>query len=168
MRKIEQIRVTPAPLDEEVLQIRNVISFCPAMTDRDEGTSLNFVHSPVINGVKCAKIEPQDIQSEIEYWNSAVLCSVLGANPPLEVIEGFIKRIWQTFDIDKICLVRKGIFLVRFKKISDQSIVVQRGVYFFDNKPFLIKPWNEEIDINTETLVTLLVWVRFHELDIKY
>ncbi|KAJ8429723.1 hypothetical protein Cgig2_024975 [Carnegiea gigantea] len=109
-----------------------------------------------------------DVQSEIEYWNSAVLCSVLGANPPLEVIEGFIRRIWQAFEIDKICLVRKGVFLVRFKNISDQSTVVQRGIYFFDNKPFLVKPWNEGMDVNAKTLVTLSVWVRFPELDIKY
>ena len=67
-----------------------------------------------------------------------MLCSVLGANSPLEVVMGFIKRIWKTFDTDKICLVKKGVFLVRFKHLNEQSIVVQRGVYFFDNKPFLV------------------------------
>ncbi|KAJ8444134.1 hypothetical protein Cgig2_029909 [Carnegiea gigantea] len=87
-----------------------------------------------------------------------MLCLVIGVNPPLEVIEGFVRRIWQAFEIDKICLVRKGVFLVRFQNINDHFTMVQRGVYFFDNKPFLIKPWNEEMDINTETLVTLPVW----------
>ena len=90
--------------------------------------------------MKCAKIETQDVQPEIEFWKSVVLCSVLGANPPLEVIEGFIKRIWQNFDIDKICQVKKGVFLVRFKHLHEQSIVVQRGVYYFDNKSLLVKP----------------------------
>ncbi|KAJ8419957.1 hypothetical protein Cgig2_000975 [Carnegiea gigantea] len=42
-----------------------------------------------------------------------VLCSVLGLNPPLEVIEGFIRRICRTFDIDKICVTKEGVFLVR-------------------------------------------------------
>ena len=97
-----------------------------------------------------------------------MLRSVLGAKPPLEVIEGFIKRIWQAFEIDKICLVRRGVFLVRFTNLIDHSTVVQRGVYFFDNKPFLVKPWNEEMDINTKTLISLPVWVRFLELHIKY
>ncbi|KAJ8427844.1 hypothetical protein Cgig2_017892 [Carnegiea gigantea] len=86
--EIEQIRATSPPLNNEVLQISNIISSYAAMADPDGGKSLNFVHSQIVNGVKCAKIEPQDVQSEIEYWNSAVLCSVLGANPPLEVIEG--------------------------------------------------------------------------------
>ncbi|KAJ8426355.1 hypothetical protein Cgig2_021475 [Carnegiea gigantea] len=152
--EIEQIRVTSPLIDDAVLQTSNVISSYAAMADPDEGTSLNFVHSQIVNGVKCAKIKPQDVQYEIEYWNSAVLCSVLGENPPLEVIEGLIRRIWQAFAINKIYLVRKGVFLVRFKNISDQSTVVQRG--------------NEEMDINIETLVTLPVWVRFPKLDIKY
>jgi len=128
---------------------------------------LKFVHLQMVNGVKCAKIEPQHVQSEIEYWNSAVLCSVIGANPPLEVIEGFVRRIWQAFGIDKICLVRKCVFLIRFQNINDHFTVVQRGVYFFDNKPFLVKPWNEKMGINIETLVTLLVWVRLSDLDIN-
>ncbi|KAJ8422194.1 hypothetical protein Cgig2_000659 [Carnegiea gigantea] len=74
----------------------------------------------------------------------------------------------DAFDIDKIYLVKKGVFLVLFKHLSEQSIVVWRGVYFFDNKPFLVKPWNEEMDINTEALVSLPIWVRFLELDTKY
>ncbi|KAJ8420158.1 hypothetical protein Cgig2_021593 [Carnegiea gigantea] len=120
-----------------------------AMTDSNEGTSLNFFQTPVVNGVKCAKIKSKDVQPEIEYWKSAVLCSVLGANPPLEVIEGFIKRIWKTFEIDKICLVKKG------SPFPSLNLSV-------------VKPWNEEMDINTETLASLPIWVRFLELDIKY
>ena len=125
-----------------------------AMTDPKEGTSLTFVQSHVINRVKCARIEPINVMPEIDYWKSLVLCSILGANPPLEVIEGCIQRIWRSFDIDNICLVKKGVFLVRFKHIREQAIVVQRGVYYFDNKPFLVKPWNEEMDLNTETLAS--------------
>ncbi|KAJ8426043.1 hypothetical protein Cgig2_021401 [Carnegiea gigantea] len=100
--------------------------------------------------------------------DEVVLCSVIGANPLLEVIEGFVRRIWQACEIDKVCLVRKGVFLVRFQNLNDQFTVVQRGVYFFDNKPFIVKPWSEDMDLNTEDLVSLPVWVRFPDLDVKY
>ncbi|KAJ8444130.1 LOW QUALITY PROTEIN: hypothetical protein Cgig2_029905 [Carnegiea gigantea] len=143
--ELEQIRATSPSINDAALQTSTIISSYAAMVDPEEGTSLNFAHSQMVNGVKCAKIEPQDVQSEIEF---------IGVNPPLEVIEGFVRRIWQAFEIDKICLVRKGVFL----NINDHFTMVQRGVYFFDNKPFLIKPWNEEMDINTEILVTLSVW----------
>ena len=166
--KIVRERVTTTAPDERISTTRSTISSYATMTSPDEGISLSFVHTPVVNGMKCAKIRPKDVHPKIEYWNLAVLCSVLGANPPLEVVEGFIKRIWKAFDVDKIFLVKKGVFLVRFKHLSEQSIVVQRRVDFFDNKPFLVKPWNEEMDINTETLVLLPIWVTFLELDIKY
>ncbi|KAJ8420062.1 hypothetical protein Cgig2_009515 [Carnegiea gigantea] len=81
------------------------------LIDSDAGTSLNFVQAPMINSVKCAKIKSNDVTPEIDYWKSSILCSVLGANAPLEVIEGFIGRIWEAYDIDKICWVRKGVYL---------------------------------------------------------
>jgi len=43
-----------------------------------------------------------DVKEEIDYWQNALLCTVLGANPPLEVMKGFINRIWGNFEIDKI------------------------------------------------------------------
>ena len=36
------------------------------------------------------------------------------ANPPLEVIKGFLTRIWEGYEIDKIWMARRGVFLVRF------------------------------------------------------
>jgi len=65
-------------------------------------------------------------------------------------------------------LVRKGVYLVRFQNLNDQFTVVQKGAYFFDNKPFIVKPWNENMDLNTEELVSLPIRVRFPDLDVKY
>ena len=93
---------------------------------------------------------------------------MLGANPPYDVIAGFINRIWKEFSIDKILLVKKGLFLVRFKEIQDAMTVAHKGFYHFDNRPFIVKAWNPELDINVEAISTLPIWVRLPELDIKY
>ncbi|KAJ8419425.1 hypothetical protein Cgig2_033896 [Carnegiea gigantea] len=124
---------------------RSVNSYA-SLVNPDEGTLLNFIQAPVINGVKFAKIKASD--------QSTILCSVFGANPPIEVIKGYLRQIWKSLDIDKICLVRKG--------------VSAKGVFFFDNKPLLVKPWNPEMDISTEAITSLPIWVRFMDLDIKY
>lgn len=44
---------------------------------------------------------------------------MLRANPPLHVIEGFACRIWKDLGIDKIGMVDKGVFLVRFQTLED-------------------------------------------------
>ena len=64
-----------------------------SLIDPEQGTDLHFVITENVNGLKCAKLDQDDIQNEIEFWQNAVLCSVLGANASFEVIKGFINRI---------------------------------------------------------------------------
>ena len=73
---------------------------------------MKFVEAPVINGVACAKIEHQDVEAEMEYWNYGIICSVLWANPSLGVIEGFVGRIWSQYQVDKVVVARKEVYLV--------------------------------------------------------
>lgn len=49
---------------------------------------------PVTNVSKKPKIDMEDIKDEIEFWNSAITCFVIDANPLIHVMEGFVKRIW--------------------------------------------------------------------------
>ena len=129
------------------------------LVDPNEGTELKFIPSNLINGIKCTQLEKSDVEEEIRYWQSAVLCSVMGANPPFEVMRGFFKRIWANFEIDRILYVRKGVFLVRFAQIQDKLAVEKRGIYFFDSKPMLVKGWNPSMDLQTESIQSLPVWV---------
>jgi len=138
------------------------------LVDPNEGTELQFVPSKCINGTKCTQLEKSDVMDEIHYWKSAVLCTVLGANPPFEVMKGFFNRIWANYAIDKILYVRKGVFMVRFVHLNDKIVVENRGCYFFDNKPMLVKGWNPSMDLQTETIRSLPIWVQLHGLDIKY
>ena len=139
-----------------------------SLVDPNEGTSLSYFTPSVISGAKCAKITGEDVAPEIAYWKTSILCSVLGANPPLDVMEGYLRRVWNSQDIDKISMVKHGLFLVRFHTTEAQQAVVQRGVFFFDRKPLLVKPWNPELELYTEQLTSLPIWVQLHELDLKY
>ena len=64
---------------------------------------------------KIVKIELSDIEDEIKYWESAVVCFVVGANPPLHVMDGFVRRIWRDLEIDTVGMIDKGVYLVRMK-----------------------------------------------------
>lgn len=60
-----------------------------------------------------------------------------GANPPLHVIKGFARRIWKDLGIDKIGMVDKGVFLVRFQTLKDmQKAHAMSGIMF--EKPFKV------------------------------
>lgn len=60
-----------------------LILFSP---DSNVGNIENGCKSPV-------KIDLNDVQPEIDFWNSAINCYVFGANPPPYVMEGFIRSV---------------------------------------------------------------------------
>ena len=83
-------------------------------------------------------------------------------------MEGYLKRIWANLEIDRILYVRTGVFLVRFTHLRDKISVEKRGIYFFDSKPMLVKGWNPTMDLQTESIHTLPIWIQLPALDIKY
>ncbi|KAJ8429999.1 hypothetical protein Cgig2_033924 [Carnegiea gigantea] len=101
-------------MEEQKIRTPRISSYV-AMVDTDEGMQLNYVSAKIVDGIKYARIEKQDVALELEHWSTAVLCGVMGANPPLEVMEGYIRRIWRNLSITKVAMVRKGLFLVRFE-----------------------------------------------------
>ena len=58
-------------------------------------------------GKPFVKITKEDLSEEISFWESAVLCNVFGVNPPLQVIDGYVKRIWKNLSIEKVGLLEK-------------------------------------------------------------
>ncbi|KAJ8419506.1 hypothetical protein Cgig2_021433 [Carnegiea gigantea] len=151
--------VSPAPYVQSHVSVKTTSSYT-AIVNPDESDSLSYVQAPILNGVQCPTLEPKGVAPEIAHWQSSVLCTVLGANPPLDVIERYVHKIWAAYAIDKVCLVRAGLFLVRFKNLEEQLDVVNKRVYYFARKPFIVKPWNAEMEINTEEICSLPIWVQ--------
>lgn len=72
-----------------------------------EDESMDNPNSPI-------QIDLDDIQKEVDFWNSDVVCYVVEANPPIKVMEGLIRRIWKQYKMDKVVIVKKGTYLARF------------------------------------------------------
>jgi len=75
--------------------------------------------------------------------------------PPFEIVKAYVKRIWAHFEIDQIIQVRKGLYLVRFVHLQDKLTVERRGFFFFGNKPFVIKGWNADLDLDIDNMTFL-------------
>lgn len=43
----------------------------------------------------------EDIVDEITYRSSIVIWYVVGANPPTQVLEGYLRKVWKQYGIDK-------------------------------------------------------------------
>ena len=126
-------------------------------------TDHNDAIPPIVNSVH---IEIDDIQDEIDFWNSAVVCYVVGANPPVHVMEGYFRRIWRNFKVDKVVMVKKGVFLVRFMTMEARDKMLT-GHYFFDKKPLIVRPWSVDMDIEKEEVQVIPIWIQLR-LNFKY
>lgn len=49
--------------------------------------------NPVENVTPMIKIDMANVEYEIDYWSSLIYRYVVGANPSIHVMEGFLKRI---------------------------------------------------------------------------
>ncbi|XP_074293363.1 uncharacterized protein LOC141620371 [Silene latifolia] len=58
----------------------------------DGGSSVNLIMLDVLKA----------LNEELNYWKSSVYCFILGANPPWDIVEGFVRRIWANYPIDKL------------------------------------------------------------------
>ncbi|KAF4369205.1 hypothetical protein F8388_023069 [Cannabis sativa] len=89
-----------------------------------------------------------DIEEETSFWNSSLVCYI-GANPPLNVLDGFVRRLWKD-KIDKVGLLSYGIFLIRFHEIDDRESVLNGGYIFFNKRPVIMKAWDPNVDFKKE------------------
>ncbi|KAK9668763.1 hypothetical protein RND81_13G084800 [Saponaria officinalis] len=101
---------------------------------------------------------PDEVKEELNFWKHVVYCFILGANPPWDVIEGFVYRIWAKYKIDSISFLHNGVFLVRFADEESKNGVLQQGHFLFDNKPLIVKPWVEGVELIKSSVKTVPVW----------
>ncbi|XP_074266808.1 uncharacterized protein LOC141590095 [Silene latifolia] len=110
----------------------------------------------------------EDVKEELEYWKNSVYGFILGANPPVEVVEGFLKRLWSNYPIDKISFCANGVFLVRFRTSQARQQILQQGQFLFDNKPLIVRPWDEGVALEKEDIKEVPVWVKIFNLPLKF
>ncbi|KAM3266715.1 hypothetical protein P3L10_003710 [Capsicum annuum] len=78
------------------------------------GFKLEYVALTKQGNALFIEIGIEDISTAVEYWRNFVVCYVLGAHPPFEVIKGFIQRIWAKHGLNRIVMLKNGVILVRF------------------------------------------------------
>ncbi|XP_074277932.1 uncharacterized protein LOC141601537 [Silene latifolia] len=124
--------------------------------------------SPRATDSPLLQLTPEDVAPEIEYWSNTVVCYVLGANPPWELLSGFINRLWGKYKYDKISFLPNGAFLVHFPTLEYKNLVLQQGFPMYDNKPLIVKPWAEDCSLAKERVKKVPIWIKLCGLSLKF
>ncbi|KAJ8424639.1 LOW QUALITY PROTEIN: hypothetical protein Cgig2_000211 [Carnegiea gigantea] len=117
--------------------------------DQDRAEKGNEEDTVVIQQVQMKSMAPGDAPN---------LASILVMNSPLKVIEGFFKR--RKFAFERVVMVEKGSFLIRFTLEEDGQRALEGGTIFFDKHLVMVKKWNSEMNISKKEVQTIDVWVQ--------
>lgn len=65
-------------------------------------------------------------------------------------------------------MLKNDVILVRFDSETRKNEILQGGIYQFDNKFFIVKAWNADIEFTRKELYTVPIWIKYYDLDFKY
>ncbi|VFQ98000.1 unnamed protein product [Cuscuta campestris] len=144
----QEILVNQEDKEDDNNIIQKVPTYAEVLRSDEVQVDLSFLQYDEINGQRVARITEEDIIVSEGIWDCAIICCVLGANPPLEVMKGFITRIWKDFEVDDISFHKEGQFIVHFKSSEKRDEVAKRKYYYFDNKPMMVQKWHPGTQLN--------------------
>ncbi|XP_062083475.1 uncharacterized protein LOC133789729 [Humulus lupulus] len=133
----------------------------------NESSKLHYEEPLMKNGKKVAQIDLEEVSEQAQNWNSAVICMVLGANPPFAVFEGFVKRIWGHLGIERVVRMHMGLTIVKFNDEATRDFVLENGIVQFDRKPVIVRPWTQELD-SIRLVRSVPLWIRLPNLGLQY
>ncbi|XP_074278607.1 uncharacterized protein LOC141602200 [Silene latifolia] len=105
---------------------------------------------------------------EIDYWSFSIYGYVMGANPPWRALEGYLRREWKDYEIAKVAFLPNGLFVVRFATMEHRKLVLEKGMFLFDGKPVIVRPWEPNTKITKVSVKIVPIWVKLMGLDLKF
>ncbi|XP_062103597.1 uncharacterized protein LOC133814683 [Humulus lupulus] len=128
---------------------------------------LEYAEPLIKDGKRIARVDIDEVKIQSTNWSSAVICMVLGANPPMAVFEGFIKRVWGHLRIAQIARMTMGLIMVKFNDDATRDHVLENGILHFDRKPMIIRPWTTDLSA-FRMICSVPLWIRLHDLGLQY
>ncbi|XP_074305237.1 uncharacterized protein LOC141640287 [Silene latifolia] len=125
-----------------------------SVTIEEEAADVVTTEEEAVDSRDWTLAEAEDVASEVAYWETAVVCYVLGSNPPWELLSGFIQKLWGVYKFDKLSFLPNGVFL--------------HGFPMFDNKPVVVKTWTEDCSLMKERVKAVPIWLRLCGLPLKF
>ncbi|CAK8535666.1 unnamed protein product [Lathyrus sativus] len=125
---------------------------------------MEYVAPKVINGVIEIDIEQEDIETELRFWDNALILYVVGDNLSLNTMKNFMRRMWNFIKIPDLYYHDDRYFLLRFNSHEDKEAVMMKGPYTIRNMPMILKKWQSGFNLKQDLLRTLPIWIKLPQL----
>ncbi|XP_058757392.1 uncharacterized protein LOC131630645 [Vicia villosa] len=131
-----------------------------------KGRSMKYVAPKVVDGNVEVEIEVSDIESELNFWASALILYVIGGDLSMNALKNFMIKSWNFVPLPDMYFNEEGYFILRFNSFSDRDDVMMKGPYTIRNMPVLLREWNPDFKLKEDFLRTLPLWIKLPQLPI--
>jgi len=165
------------------LQPRNLVSYKDSLVgdipraneqafkfskDWEEGYESEAEMEPLTEGMAEVKLSKETKARIRTPWSKALIVKVYGRSIGFHYLTFKLNALWKsTAKMDCVTLGR-SFFLIRFSSSDDFDKVLQGGPWFIGEYFLAIKPWEPYFKAFEAKLISVAVWVRFHELPIEF
>lgn len=131
------------------------------------GMSLQFKAPEIRNREIIVALDKGEIELETTKWNSALIVYVVGNQPSMESMHGFVANTWNFVAASEVFYHNDDYLLIRFKTMEDRDAILCSGPYTFNSRPIIIKKWKADFDFRGEVLKTIPLWVQLSNLPLN-
>ena len=136
--------------------------------DWEEGYESEAEMEPLTEGMAEVKLSKETKARIKTPWLKALIVKVYGRSIGFHYLTFKLNALWKpTAKMDYVTL-GKSFFLIRFSSSDDFDKVLQGGPWFIGEYFLAIQPWEPYFKAFEAKLMSVAVWVRFHELPIEF
>lgn len=72
--------------------------------------------------------------------------------PPFRIVDGFIRRVWGKFGVEKVAMMENGVFVARSRTNEEIEKAMEACPIIFDSKPVIMKQWTPDLNLKDENI----------------
>lgn len=131
------------------------------------GMAIGFVAPKLVDGETVVEIGEEDVESEIKYWETAVIMYAIGRELSMNAVKQFMSKFWNFVKLPDMFYHEEGYFILKFHSFIERDMVLTRGPFTIQNMPMILKEWSPDFNFKRDMLRTLPIWIKLPQLPLK-
>jgi hypothetical protein len=114
------------------------------------GIAIEYTAPTIVNGEIEVIIEEQDVASEKQFWEHALIMYALGEDLSMNAVNKFMITMWNFVSLPKLYYNEEGYFIIRFSSKMDRDAVLLRRPYTIYRKPMFLHEWTPNFTLKND------------------
>nr|GEU47769.1 beta-caryophyllene synthase [Tanacetum cinerariifolium] len=134
------------------------------ITGKPSGKKLNIrtLFTPGVNGIDVV-VPVESIRPISDQFANTSYGFFLGKRVAYPVVANYVRNTWGKYELVRSILSSfTGLFSFQFSSMDGLNAMLENGLWFIRNNPFILKKWHPDENLLKEDVSTIPVWVKLY------